>query len=47
MNDIHKLLLNLQSKSKFTTEHNFKEQLFLDILIKKQNGQIIIGNYSK
>ena len=31
---------NLPSKIKFTMEHSFKEQPFLDILIKKQNGQI-------
>ena len=30
---------------KLTVENNFKEQLFLGILIKNQNGQIIINDH--
>ena len=36
VNNLHKLLQNLHPKIKFTIEHNFKELLVLDILIKNQ-----------
>ena len=44
INELYNLLQNLhphQKKKKFTMEHSFKELLFLDILIKNENGQII------
>ena len=41
INNLHKLLQNLQPKLKLTIEHNFQELLFFDINIKNQNGQII------
>ena len=46
-NDLHNLLQNLYPKIKFTIEHYFKGLSVLDILIKSQNGQIIIDIYCK
>ena len=40
-------LQNLYSKIKFTMQHSSKELLFLDILIKNINGQIITDMYNK
>ena len=45
--DLHNVLQNLHPKIKFTIKHNSKEQQFLDIIIKNQNGQIIIDIYHK
>ena len=45
INNLYNLLQNLNLKIKFTIEHNFKELPFLDILIKNQNGQIILDIY--
>ena len=39
--DSHTLLLNIRPEIKFTMEHSFEALSFLDILIKKQNSQII------
>ena len=47
INDSHNLLQNQQPKIKFTILHNFKEQLFLNILITNQNGRIITDIYDK
>ena len=47
INDFCKLLPNLHSKIKFIMEHSFRNLPFLDILIKNQNGQIIVNIYHK
>ena len=47
INDLHNLLQNLHPKIYFIIEQNFKEVSFLDILIKFQNGQIIVDIYHK
>ena len=45
INNLLNLDQNLHPKIKVTIEHNFKELLFLDILIKNQNSQIITDIY--
>ena len=47
INELHNLLQNQHLKIKFTMEHSLKELLFLDILIKNVNGQIITAIYHK
>ena len=47
INDLHNLLQNLLPRIKFTMEHNFKEESFLDFQIKNENGQIITDIYQK
>ena len=42
INNLYNSLENIYSEIRFTMEHRFKEPPFLDILIKSQNGQIII-----
>ena len=44
---LHNLLQNLHPQIKFTMEDSLKEFLFLDILIKNVNGQIITDIYHK
>ena len=46
-NDVHNLPQNLHPKIKFTIENNLKELPFLDILIRNQNGQIVIDIFYK
>ena len=41
INELHNLLQNFYPQIRFTMEHSSKELPFLDILIKKVNGQII------
>ena len=47
INELYELLQNLHPKIKLTMEHSLKELLFLDILIKNVNGQIITDIYHK
>ena len=44
---LHNLLPNLHPEINITLKNSFKELPFLDILIKNQNGQIIIDIYHK
>ena len=39
-NGLYNLLSNLLPKIKFIIEHNFKELLFLDILVKNQMAKL-------
>ena len=47
INELRNPRQNLHPKMKFTMEHSLKELKFLDILIKKVNGQMITDIYNE
>ena len=47
INELHKLLQNLNAKIKFTLEYSLQGLPFLDILVKNLNGKIITDIYHK